>query len=115
MVRGRGYCVAVVERVGVATGVVDGIKGVVEGVMVVVPLLRLEVTVLTPKAAVGVATIVNGGVKDTLEEADAGLPSTPPLELDGRAGVRVANKEVEGAGEAVIEGVDVEAFTPPLP
>ena len=93
---------AVVERVGVATGVVDGTKGVVEGVMVVVPLLRLEVTVLTPKAAVGVATIVNGGVKDTLEEADAGLPS-PPLELVGRAGERVANKELEGAGEAVTE------------
>jgi hypothetical protein len=104
----------VVERVGVATGVVDGTKGVVEGVMVVVPLLRLEVTVLTPKAAVGVATIVDGGVKDTLEEADAGLPS-PPLELVGRAGERVANKELEGAGEAVIEGVKVEAFMPPLP
>ena len=57
MVCGRGYCVAVVERVGVARVVVDGIKGVMEGIMVKVPLLRLEVTVPTAKAAVGVAPI----------------------------------------------------------
>ncbi len=106
---------AVVERVGVTRVVMDGIKGEIEGKQVRVPLLRLEVTVPTAKAAVGVTTVEREGVKDTVEEAEAGLPSTPPLELDGRAGERVENKEVEGAGEAVIEGVDVEAFTPPLP